>query len=94
MDPRRLPGRTSSDDGLPRHGFQGGGFVLLLRLAYSVVPEIVARWGHLLLGFAMATMLYGSFAALAQRSVKRSDGLSSSIANAGYLLAGYCRDQT
>jgi NADH-quinone oxidoreductase subunit N len=68
-------------------GSKAAGFVLLLRLAYSVVPEIMARWSHLLLGFAMATMLYGSFAALAQRSVKRLMGYSS-IANAGYLLLG------
>lgn len=68
-------------------GSKAAGFVLLLRLAYSVVPEIMARWSHLLLGFAMATMLYGSFAALAQRSIKRLMGYSS-IANAGYLLLG------
>ncbi|MBN8249375.1 MAG: NADH-quinone oxidoreductase subunit N [Verrucomicrobia bacterium] len=68
-------------------GSKAAGFVLLVRLSYSVVPEIMARWGHLLLGFAIITMLYGSFCALAQRSVKRLMGYSS-IANAGYLLLG------
>lgn len=68
-------------------GSKAAGFVLLLRLAYSVVPEILAQWSHLLLWFAMATMLYGSCCALAQRSVKRLMGYSS-IANAGYLLLG------
>ena len=68
-------------------GSKAAGFVLLLRLVYSVVPEVMARWSHLLLGFAIATMLYGSFCALAQRSIKRLMGYSS-IANAGYLLLG------
>ncbi|MBX3731308.1 MAG: NADH-quinone oxidoreductase subunit N [Verrucomicrobiae bacterium] len=68
-------------------GSKAAGFVLVVRLAHSVVPEVAARWTALILAFAMATMLYGSLCALAQRSVKRLMGYSS-IANAGYILLG------
>lgn len=66
-------------------GSKAAGFVLLIRLAYGVLPDLTQGWNHLLLGFAVVTALYGSFCALAQRSVKRLMGYSS-IANAGYLL--------
>jgi len=68
-------------------GSKAAGFVLVLRLNYGVVPDLALGWTHLLLGFALATTLYGSFCALAQRSVKRLMGYSS-ITNAGYLLIG------
>ncbi|MBN9689571.1 MAG: NADH-quinone oxidoreductase subunit N [Verrucomicrobia bacterium] len=68
-------------------GSKAAGFVLILRLAYGVVPELSAKWSHLLLGFAVITALYGSFCGLAQRSVKRLMGYSS-ISNAGFLLLG------
>lgn len=68
-------------------GSKAAGFVLILRLAYSVVPELVAGWGHLLLALAVVTILYGSLCGLAQRSVKRLLGYSS-ITNAGFLLLG------
>lgn len=68
-------------------GSKAAGFVLILRLAYSVVPELVSRWGHLLVALAVITILYGSLCGLAQRSVKRLLGYSS-ITNAGFLLLG------
>lgn len=68
-------------------GSKAAGFVLILRLAYSVVPELVAGWGHLLVALAVITILYGSLCGLAQRSVKRLLGYSS-ITNAGFLLLG------
>ncbi|HAB17258.1 MAG TPA: proton-translocating NADH-quinone oxidoreductase subunit N, partial [Verrucomicrobiales bacterium] len=68
-------------------GSKAAGMVLIVRLAYGVVPDLAGHWSHLLLGIAVVTALYGSFCALAQRSVKRLMGYSS-IANAGYLLIG------
>lgn len=68
-------------------GSKAAGFVLILRLAYSVVPELVSRWAHLLVALAVVTILYGSLCGLAQRSVKRLLGYSS-IAHAGFLLLG------
>lgn len=68
-------------------GSKAAGFVLLIRLAYGVVPELTVQWSALLLGVATVTVLYGSLCALAQRSVKRLMGYSG-IANAGYLLLG------
>lgn len=68
-------------------GSKAAGFVLLLRLSQGVIPNLMSSWTHLLLGFAAATTLYGSFCAIPQRSVKRLMGYSS-IANAGYLLLG------
>ena len=63
-------------------GSKAAGFVLLLRLSQGVIPNLMASWTHLLIGFAAATTLYGSFCAIPQRSVKRLMGYSS-IANAG-----------
>ncbi len=58
-----------------------------------MVPDLAHGWSHLLLLFAVVTALYGSFCALAQRSVKRLMGYSS-IANAGYLLIGVAATNT
>lgn len=68
-------------------GSKAAGFVLLLRIAFGVVPELTAQWSKLFLGFGVVTILYGSLCAIPQRSVKRIMGYSS-IANAGYLLLG------
>lgn len=68
-------------------GSKAAGFALLLRVAFSAVPEITAHWSRLFLVMGVLTLLYGSFCAIAQRSVKRLMGYSS-IANAGYLLLG------
>jgi NADH-quinone oxidoreductase subunit N len=68
-------------------GSKAAGFVLLLRIAFGVVPELTAQWSKLFLGFGIVTILYGSLCAIPQRSVKRIMGYSS-IANAGFLLLG------
>lgn len=68
-------------------GSKAAGFVLLLRIAFGVVPELTVRWNHLFLGVGLVTILYGSLCAIPQRSVKRIMGYSS-IANAGFLLLG------
>ena len=68
-------------------GSKAAGFALLLRVAFSAVPDITAHWSRLLLGLGIVTILYGSLCAIPQRSLKRLMGYSS-IANAGFLLLG------
>jgi NADH-quinone oxidoreductase subunit N len=68
-------------------GSKAAGFVLLLRVLFSAVPEISAHWGGFLAIVAAITILYGNLCALPQRNLKRLLGYSS-IGNAGYLLLG------
>jgi NADH-quinone oxidoreductase subunit N len=68
-------------------GSKAAGFVVLLRLLQSVLPDMAAHWNKLLLCLAGATILYGNLCALPQTNLKRLLGYSS-IANAGYLLMG------
>jgi NADH-quinone oxidoreductase subunit N len=68
-------------------GSKAAGFVLLLRVLFSAIPEITAHWGNFLAIVAMITILYGNLCALPQRNLKRLLGYSS-IGNAGYLLLG------
>jgi NADH-quinone oxidoreductase subunit N len=68
-------------------GSKAAGFVLLLRLLFSAVPDVTAHWQNLLIIISGATILYGNLCALPQRNVKRLLGYSS-IAHAGYILLG------
>ncbi len=68
-------------------GSKAAGFVLLLRVLFSAVPEITAHWAKLVIGVSAITILYGNLCAIPQRSLKRLLGYSS-ISNAGYLLLG------
>jgi NADH-quinone oxidoreductase subunit N len=68
-------------------GSKAAGFVLLLRVLFTAVPDIAAQRSGLLILLAGATILYGNLCALPQRNVKRLLGYSS-IAHAGYLLLG------
>ncbi|HTD86313.1 MAG TPA: NADH-quinone oxidoreductase subunit N [Candidatus Binatia bacterium] len=68
-------------------GSKAAGFVLLLRLLFTAVPEIAARWTQLLIVMSAVTILYGNLCAIPQRNLKRLLGYSS-IAHAGYLLLG------
>ena len=68
-------------------GSKAAGFVLLIRLFGSVVPELTAQWTGMLMVVAALTILYGNLCALPQRNLKRLLAYSS-IANAGYLLMG------
>jgi NADH-quinone oxidoreductase subunit N len=68
-------------------GSKAAGFVLLLRVLFSALPGVVARWADLLIVIAGITILYGSLCALPQRNLKRLLGYSG-IAHAGYLLLG------
>ena len=68
-------------------GSKAAGFVLLIRLFGSVVPELTAQWTGMLMVVAALTILYGNLCALPQRNLKRLLAYSG-IANAGYLLMG------
>jgi NADH-quinone oxidoreductase subunit N len=68
-------------------GSKAAGFVLLLRLFQTAVPEVVLHWEKWLMAVAALTILYGNLCAIPQRNLKRLLGYSS-MANAGYLLMG------
>jgi len=68
-------------------GSKAAGFVLLLRVLFTAVPDITAHWSKLLIAIAAITILYGNLCALPQRNLKRLLGYSS-VAQAGYMLLG------
>ena len=68
-------------------GSKAAGFVLLLRLLFTAVPQVTIHWSQLLIIISAITILYGNLCALPQRNLKRMLGYSS-IAHAGYLLLG------
>ncbi len=62
-------------------------FGAALRIFYVALDDAVWDWRPLITTIAIITMLFGSFVAIAQRDVKRMLAYSS-IAHAGFLLAG------
>jgi NADH-quinone oxidoreductase subunit N len=68
-------------------GSKAAGFVLLLRVLFTALPDIARNWADLLIVISGITILYGNLCALPQRNLKRLLGYSS-IAHAGYLLLG------
>ena len=68
-------------------GSKAAGFILLLRILFSAVPEITVSWTKLLMIISGVTILYGNLCAIPQRNLKRLMGYSS-IAHAGYMLLG------
>ncbi|MBM3838868.1 MAG: NADH-quinone oxidoreductase subunit N [Verrucomicrobia bacterium] len=68
-------------------GSKAAGFILLLRVLFSAVPQITVDWTKLLMIISAVTILYGNLCAIPQRNLKRLLGYSS-IAHAGYLLLG------
>lgn len=62
-------------------------FGAMLRIYYTVFANAEWSWSPLLSAIAIVTMLFGSLVAIAQRDVKRMLAYSS-IAHAGFLLAG------
>ena len=68
-------------------GSKAAGFVLLLRVLFTAVPDITIQWTKLLMVISAITILYGNLCAIPQRNVKRLLGYSS-IAHAGYMLLG------
>jgi NADH-quinone oxidoreductase subunit N len=68
-------------------GSKAAGFVLLLRVLFTALPDVAEHWADLLIVISGITILYGNLCALPQRNMKRLLGYSS-IAHAGYLLLG------
>lgn len=63
------------------------GFALIARVFISPFISILPQWQMLLAGIALASMILGAFAALAQRNIKRLLAYSA-IGNMGYALIG------
>jgi NADH-quinone oxidoreductase subunit N len=70
-------------------GSKAAGIVLLLRVWFVAAPALTAAWAGPLLVVTALTLLYGVLCAIPQRSLKRLMAYSS-IANAGFLLLGFC----
>jgi NADH-quinone oxidoreductase subunit N len=68
-------------------GSKAAGFALLLRVLFSVVPQVTLDWTKLLMVISALTILFGNLCAIPQRNLKRLLGYSS-IAHAGYMLLG------
>ena len=68
-------------------GSKAAGFVLLLRVLFTAVPDITLHWEKFLMVISGVTILYGNLCAIPQRNLKRLLGYSS-IAHAGYMLMG------
>ncbi len=68
-------------------GSKAAGFVLLLRVLFTAIPAVTARWADFLIIVSALTILYGNLCALPQRNLKRLLGYSS-ISHAGYMLLG------
>ncbi len=64
-----------------------GAFAGLLRVFPQALPLLSPAWGQMLAAIAVATMITGNLAALAQPNVKRLLAYSG-VAHAGYLLIG------
>jgi NADH-quinone oxidoreductase subunit N len=61
--------------------------VLFARVLTEAFPGAAGQWAQVLIAIAMASVLVGAFAGLAQRNLKRLWAYSS-IANIGYALVG------
>ncbi|MCZ7640105.1 MAG: NADH-quinone oxidoreductase subunit N [Verrucomicrobia bacterium] len=70
-------------------GSKAAGIVLLLRVWFVAAPALTSSWARPLLVVTALTLLYGVLCAIPQRSLKRLMAYSS-IANAGFLLLGFC----
>ncbi len=63
------------------------GMVLFARALLDAFPGAIEQWRQVVLAIAVISMLWGAFAGLAQRNLKRLWAYSS-IANVGYALVG------
>ncbi|MGH7941020.1 MAG: NADH-quinone oxidoreductase subunit N [Limisphaerales bacterium] len=68
-------------------GSKAAGFVLLLRVLFTAIPDVARQWSTWLIIISALTILYGNLCAIPQRNLKRLLGYSS-ISHAGYLLLG------
>jgi NADH-quinone oxidoreductase subunit N len=66
---------------------KAAGFAVLMRVMMVAFPEIVPQWSTLIAILAAASMIVGNFLAAVQKNIKRLLAYSS-IAQAGYMLAG------
>ncbi len=66
---------------------KAAGFAVLMRVMLAVFPAISANWTTLVAILAAASMIIGNFLAAVQKNIKRLLAYSS-IAQAGYILAG------
>jgi len=64
-----------------------GAFAGLLRVFPQALPDLASAWGPMLAAIAVATMVVGNLAALAQSNIKRLLAYSG-IAHSGYMLIG------
>ena len=62
-------------------------FVVLLRVMFGPFGHVAGEWSQIIWLIAIASMLLGSFAAIAQKSIKRLMAYSS-IGHMGYALIG------
>ncbi len=60
---------------------------VLIRVLITAFPEAVQQWQQIVIFLSIASMLLGSFAAIAQSNIKRLMAYSS-IANIGFALVG------
>jgi NAD(P)H-quinone oxidoreductase subunit 2 len=68
-------------------GSKAGGFVVALRLLYTVFGNSAADWTAIVSVLAILSLIVGNFIALAQTDLKRMLAYSS-IAHVGYILIG------
>lgn len=66
---------------------KAAGFAVLMRVMMAVFPQMEGGWPMLVAVIAAASMIAGNILALVQRNIKRLLAYSS-IAQAGYVLAG------
>ncbi len=68
-------------------GIKAAGFAAFVRVFFDALGPLAADWREVLWWLAVATMTVGNVSALVQRNIKRLLAYSS-IAHAGYVLAG------
>ena len=68
-------------------GSKAASFAILVRIFYQALPYLEVDWQIIMAGVSAVTMIWGNFAALTQKNVKRMLAYSS-ISHAGYILMG------
>jgi len=63
------------------------GFAVIIRVLFYAFPHLASHWGNLLAVLSILTMTVGNIIAITQADIKRMLAYSS-IAQAGYVLAG------
>ncbi len=70
---------------------KAAGFAVLMRVMLAAFPQFAPSWSTMVAVLAAASMIIGNLLALAQKNIKRLLAYSS-IAQAGYILAGVAAD--